>query len=370
MKFIINKQNFLKALSSIEGIISSREIRSPVGNVLIEARKDGVDLTSTDLEMTLKTSTDANVLEPGQILLPARKLSQTIREFRYENIELHVDDVKVRIHDADSKGKTEIQMMGSPADEFQIKLNQENLSFASLPAAVIAEMIDKTSYAVAEEDSRFAFNGLFIEDREDKLIAVGTDGRRLSLVTRSMGEKVDTGGGIIVPVKAVRELRKLLAASDEFAMAVEKGENTVHFRLKDIIFITRLIDSNYPDYNQVIPKKAEHVILVNTEEFRLAIKQASVLAAEPSRQIQLSFEKGEVRVTASTPDLGSVDDTVACSYDGEPLTIAFNSNFLMDVLGIIKSEQVELHLSSSSAPAVLADIDDRDFKAVIMPMRL
>lgn len=370
MKFIVNKQNLLKALSSIDGIISSREIRSPIGNVLIESKKDGIDLTSTDLEMTLKTSTDANILEPGKILLPARKLSQTIREFRYENIEFHVEDLKVRIHDADSKGRTEIEIMGSPADEFQVRMNQDKLKFVSLPPTLVAEMIDRTSYAVAEEDSRFAFNGLYIEDRDGRLNAVGTDGRRLSLATRKPAEIINTEGGIIVPVKAVRELRKLLSASDVFAMAIEKSENTVHFRLKDVIFITRLIDSNYPDYMQVIPKKAEYSVVLNREDFRLAIKQASVLAAEPSRQIQLTFNKGEVRVTASTPDVGRVEDTVPCNFEGEPLTIAFNSSFLIDVLGVIKSEQVEMHLSSSSAPALMMDMEDLDFKAVIMPMRL
>jgi DNA polymerase-3 subunit beta len=370
MKFIVNKQNFLKALNSIEGIASSREIRTPLGSVLIESKDRGIDMTATDLEMTLRTSTEANILEAGKIMLPARKLSQAVREFRYETMEFQVVDLKVLIHDAENRGRTEIEIMGSPADEFQFRLNHDNLQYVSLPPAMAMEMIDKTLYAVAEDDSRFAFNGLFVEDRDGSLNVVGTDGRRLSFVTRKPEEVVNTYDGIIVPVKAVRELRKLLSGSDVFSMAVDRSENSVHFRLKDVSFISKLIESNYPDYMQVIPKKADSIVRVNREEFRLAIKQASVLAAEPSRQIRLTFTNGEVRLLASTPDVGRAEDTVSCDYTGEPFVISFNSNYLLDVLNALNSQTIEIHLTSSSAPIVIMEENDPDFKAVIMPMRL
>lgn len=369
MKFIINKQNFLKALSTIEGIISAREIRSSIGNVLIESTSTGIDLTSTDLLMTLKTSVEANIVEPGNVMLPGRMLSQAIRSFRYENIEFTETNEQVKIHDADNKGKTEIEIMSTPADEFQVKISSSNFDFVPLPPTMISEMIDRCVYAVAEDDSRYAFTGLYVENKEGRLIVVGTDGRRLSVVTRAIPEPIKINEGIIIPVKTIRELRKLLTASDQLSIANDADENTILFKLKDSIFISKLVESKYPDYTQVIPKKSEYTIRLNKEDFRLAIKQASVLAAEPSRQIQLSFEKGQVKIQSSTPDVGRVEDTIACSFEGEPFTIAFNSNFLTDVLSVIKSEQVELQVSSSSAPAVIVDTDDADFKAVIMPMR-
>lgn len=369
MKFIANKQSFLKSLSAIEGIITAREIRSPVGNVLIETTAAGLQLTATDLEMTLRTQSEANVLQQGKILLPARKLSQTIREFRYEHLEFSVEEeVKVHIRDADSRGKTEIEIVGTPADEFQVRLGSDPAEYVTLPPSILSEMIDRVSYGIAEDDTRFAFNGMFVENVDGRMTVVGTDGRRLSLVSRALPASFPAS--IIIPIKAVRELRKLLAVSEEFGLAVVKEENTIYFRLKDIVFISRLIDSNFPDYHQVVPKKAEYRILVSRDDLRLAIKQAAVLAAEPSRQVQLKFSHGEVCVSASTPDLGHVQDTVACNHQGEEITVAFNSNYLLDVLGAIKSEQVEVQLTSAAAPAVLVDPSDADFKAVIMPMRL
>lgn len=369
MKFIANKQSFLKTLSTIEGIISAREIRSPVGNVLIETTSSGLQLTATDLEMTLRTQAEGNVLQPGKILLPARKLSQTIREFRYENLEFSVaEEVKVHIRDAEGRGKTDIEIVGAPADEFQVRLGADPAKYVALPPSVLSDMIDRVSYAIAEDDTRFAFNGMFVENADGRMTVVGTDGRRLSLVARVLPESF--AANIIIPIKAVRELRKLLAVAEEFALAVVKEENTVYFRLRDIVFISRLIDSNFPDYHQVVPRTADHRILVHRDDFKQAIKQAAVLAAEPSRQIQLKFTAGEVCVSASTPDLGRVEDTVACDHAGAEITVAFNSNYLLDVLGAIKAEQVEVHLTTAGAPVVFVDPLDAEFRAVIMPMRL
>jgi len=370
MKFIINKQSILKSLSTIEGIVSSREIRSHIGAVLIETTKTGLDLTATDLEMTLKTSVEANIIESGKILLPARKLSQTLREFRFENILFEVKDLNVHIRDGDGKGKTEIEIMGSVADEFPVKISQENQKFTTLPPSMMSEMIDMCLYAVAEEDSRFAFNGLFVEHNDSSLVVVGTDGRRLSFVTRKIDTPVDTDGGIIIPFKTVRELRKLIAMSDSFAIAIDQEDNSVHFQLKDVIFISRLIDSKFPDYQQVIPKKSDYVVKLNREDFRSAIKQAFVLAAEPSRQIKLMFEKNELQIVAATPEVGRVEDSIDCDFSGTPFAIAFNSNFLLDVINVMKSEEIEFHVTSSSAPAMIMDPADKDFKAVVMSMRL
>ena len=362
---------FQKAISRIEGIISAREIRSVISSILIESDKDTITLTATDLDISMKTTLPAKIEKAGAITAPAKKLSQIIKEFRFESVEIDSDaENKISIRDGAGKAKTEIHLMGAPSDEFMLPSPIKDSHFKQFPPALVNEMIRRTSYAIAEEDARYVFNGLYMESEGDQAVFVGTDGRRLARIARNFPESLPVDKGVVVPVKAIRELTRLIGTVDEGFVGYDSEEGRLYFKLGDVELITRLIDGNFPDYRQVIPRKLDHEVKLNRDALRLSLRQAAVLAAEPSRQIRLEFSPGTLVVSSSTPDLGNVNDPMSCEYQGEEVTIAYNSNYLLDVLGVLNSEDILLGFSTASAPTVIKDPDDAEFVAVVMPMKI
>lgn len=371
MKIIVEKQKFHKAINIVESIISAREIRSVISNILIEAESGKVTLTATDLEMGIKTSFESEVITPGKITVPAKKLSQTIREFRGNRILFEVEQSdRINIQDADKISKARFTLMGTPSDEYPPIGSMPDNSFKSFPTAVVQEMIRKTSYSIAEEDARYVFNGLFIQNEGTKMSFVATDGRRLARISREFPTDMPFGEGIILPNKAVKELQKLLDSSESGMISFDEKERRVHFRIGSVDLICKLIDGQFPDYRQVIPQKIEYKLPLNRAEFENSLRQVAVMAAEPSRQVRVGFQSDAISIVASTPDIGEAQDSINASFSGEEMTVAFNSNYLMDVIRVITNDDIILGFTSPNAPAVVMDPEDADFVSVIMPMKL
>lgn len=371
MKFQVDRSEFHKAIATVESIIPAREIRSIISNILIEAEKDRIVLTATDLEMGIKTSIPVKTQEKGKITLPAKKLSQAIREFRGSEILFQSDnDDRISVQDASGVSKARITLMGTPSDEYPVIPTLPEEQYTSFPVAVATEMIRKTGYSMAEEDARYVFNGLYVINDKQQVSFVATDGRRLSKVTREFPEALPFGDGVILPNKAVKELQKVLDASEEGRIAFDERERRVYFQLGGVNLITKLIDGQFPDYNQVIPRKLESFVKLTRGNFENSLRQVAVMAAEPSRQVRLGFSTNALNIAAATPDIGEAQDTLATEYGGEEVTIAFNSNYLLDVLKIVGTDDLELGFSSASAPAMIRDPEDPDFIAVVMPMKI
>ncbi len=371
MKFKVDKQKFHKAITTVESIISSREIRSVISNVLIEVQNNTATLTATDLELGIKTSLEVETEQPGTITVPARKLSQSIREFRGSTISFESDEEnRITIQDATGVSHARIMLMGTPSEEYPAIPSLPEDRYTSFPAAVSMDMIRKTGYAIAEEDARYVFNGLFLQNDGTKVSFVGTDGRRLAKIDRVFPETLAFQDGIIIPNKGVRELQKLLDSGETGMIAYDDRERRIHFRLGVVDLICKLIDGQYPDYRQVIPNTMSHKLKVNRLTLENSLRQVAVMAAEPSRQVRFTFAKGSITIAASTPDVGEAQDILSTEYDGEEITIAFNSNYLIDVIKVLNGEDIILGFSSSSAPAVILDPEDDDFVSVIMPMKV
>ena len=371
MKFQVDRTDFHKAIASVESIIPAREIRSIISNILIEVEKDRVVLTATDLEMSIKTWIPATVHAKGKITLPAKKLSQAIREFRGGEILFQLDsDDRISVHDASGVSKARITLMGTPSDEYPVIPTLDDGKYTSFPVSVATEMIRKTGYSMAEEDARYVFNGLYMINDANKVSFVATDGRRLSKVTREFPESLPFKDGVILPNKAVKALQKILDASEVGRIAFDDRERRVYFRLGGVDLITQLIDGQFPNYNQVIPRKLESFIKLTRTGLETSLRQVAVMAAEPSRQVRLGFSKNTLSIGASTPDIGEAQDTLTTEYGGEEMTIAFNSNYLLDVLKIVGTDDIELGFSSASAPAMVKDPEDPEFIAVVMPMKI
>lgn len=371
MRFTVDKQAFHKAISVVENIISAREIRSVISNIHLEASDNKLILTTTDLEIGMKTRLDANVEQPGAITLPAKKLSQSVREFRGSKILFESDsEEKVNIQDPTGTSRARFTLMGAPADEYPgiSALSEEN--YSTFPTAVFQQMVKLTGHSIAEEDARYVFNGLYIVNDGSIVSFVGTDGRRLSKIDRDITETLPFVEGVILPNKAVREVQKLFDGGETGQIAFDENDRRVHFRIGDVDLISKLIDGQFPDYHQVIPKKLTYHLTLDRSAFENSLRQVAVMAAEPSRQVRVTFSPGNLGIQASTPDIGEAQDSLNVDYSGEEMTIAFNSNYLLDVIKVIDAEEITLGFSSPSAPAVIMNPKDENFVSVIMPMKL
>lgn len=369
MRCKIDRQVFHKAIAVVETIIPAREIRSVISNILIEAKDNRISLTATDLDLAIRTSIAAEIETEGIIAIPAKKLSQSVREFRGSIIDISVaEDKKIQIIDGSGNSNTKIQLMGNPADEFPALPVSADAKFTSLPAAVISEMIRKTIYSIAEEEPRYIFKGLYLEGNSDKTTMVGTDGRRLARIHRDFGQ-TPFSDGVILPAKGVKELIKHLD-SEDIELALDQKERRIHFRTGSVDLICKLIDGQFPDYRQVIPKKVDYRVEINRQGLESALRQVSIMAAEPSRQVIFHFTPGTLTISAQTPDVGDAEDSIEVDYQGEEIKVAFNSYYILDVLRVLDTEIVVLGFSSPAAPAIIEDQKDPDFVSVVMPMKL
>lgn len=242
--------------------------------------------------------------------------------------------------------------------------------FASFPAAVFREMIMKTRHAMWRDDRQDVFNGLYLRTVKNFLIVVATDGRRLSKIRRKLPNPLPFRDGVVIPAKAIEKLMRLLDTSEEASVSSDERANRVHFRVGNVNLICEIIDGEFPDYEQVIPAKLDHRIRFNRIALQKAIRQAASQAIRPARQVHLKFTSGKVSFKAGTPDVGGSESILDCEYDGPEMVLAFNSGYVMDVLRVIRSEDVELGFSSPDSPAVISDPQDSEFIAVVMPMKM
>lgn len=371
MKFKVDRQEFHKALAIVESIIPTREIRSIISNVLIETDKDKIVLTATDMEMGIKTSLSVIEGTKGKITLPAKKLSQSIREIQGSQILLESDaDNRVTIQDSSGSSNVKFTLMGASTDEYPVIPTLSDDKFINFPVETVQQMIRKTSYSIAEEDSRYVFNGLYITNIGNTVAFVATDGRRLAKIERKFPDVLPFKDGIIMPNKAVREIYKLLDAAESGGIYLDDKERRVYFRLGRVDLICKLIDGQFPDYKQVIPAKQTNILNVERGLIEKSIRQVSVMAPDPTRQVRIHFASPEITISAETQDVGKAEDSFKSNYTGEETTIAFNSNFLLDVVKVIMTDEISVGFSSASSPVTLQDPSDNDFIAVIMPMKI
>ncbi|MFN3603675.1 MAG: DNA polymerase III subunit beta [Leptonema sp. (in: bacteria)] len=374
MEFIANTGELAKVLSVVTSIASSREIGIYTGNILLEAEEGLLSLTTVDQEKALRNKLPSTILKKGSVLLPARKLSELVKEFRYDTIKFIVDEnYKVMIQNGneelEKKFKTNIEIMGKSPEEFPIPFDVNGLDFVSLNPKIITEMIEKVFYASAIDDARIVFNGIFIEYKEDLLHFVATDGRRLSIIKRRENNFLKSNS-IILPSRSIKEILKLISNAENVEIAHNHKENQIFIRINHIYFSTQLIEGSFPDYNVVIPKDHPYKVELDRVDFINAIRQAMVFAPEPNKQVRLNFKNKLLMIESSTPELGKVEDGIECDYNHTNLVIAFNSNYLLDVLESLQCKTVLFSFKSSDAPVVIYDPEDNYFQSIVMPMKL
>jgi DNA polymerase-3 subunit beta len=368
MKLTISKEQMMQGLQAVQNIVSTRTTLPVLSNVLLRAEGNRLDLTATDLDVSISSAVEAKVDKPGAVTLPAKKLFGIVRELPAAQIELEVDDKNMcRI----VAGASFYKINGLAAEEFPpLPKFAENRKI-NLPQDKLKSLLRKTSFAISTDESRFVLNGIFMSLKDHKVTLVATDGRRLAMAEEEVDVPAASQGECIVPSKAINELNRLLASQND--LEIKFTDNQVAFTLSgangfSTLIISKLIDGNYPNYRQVIPAESKERIALGREELLQALRRAEIMTSEKSNSVKLSFGKNKLEITANTPEIGEARESIAVNYKGNDIAIAFNPGYMMDPLKALDNDEVFLELNDELSPGVMKI--NGPFLYVLMPMRM
>jgi DNA polymerase-3 subunit beta len=371
MKFSIKKDEVLKGLQRIQGVVDKKNTMPILANMLLIADTKGIEITATDLEIGLRGRYAAEVEKPGAVTVSAKKMYEIVRELPEEDIQIKVEDgnwVKI------VSGHSQFRLVGLPKDEYPAMPDVPEEGMITFAGDVLREMVRKTIYAAGDNDARYVLNGLYVRLSPDKggtkVLVVGTDGHRLSLIDKIIEAK-HKEESVIIPKKAMMELRRLLeedGSGEGFRIGFSK--NHALFKRNGLVMISKLIDGNYPNYEQVIPKKNTKLVAVSKDVLTHAVKRVSILSKEKTNAVKLQLEKGQLQLSTNNPEVGEANEELSVDYQGESLVIGFNSRYLMDVLAAMDGPTITLELNDPLSPCLLKEAGNNDYRCVVMPMRV
>jgi DNA polymerase-3 subunit beta len=368
MNLTIAKEQILSGLQAVQNVVSTRTTLPILSNVLLRAEGDRLELTATDLDVTICCSVEAKVKKVGATTVPVKKLFGLSRELTGLDIELEVDDKNVFSFSA---GPSFYKINGLSSEEFPPIPKFKEEKKVVLPQATVKSMFRKTAFGMSTDESRYVLNGIFLSLKDHKVTMVATDGRRLALVEEEADVNDKSQGEFIIPAKAVAELNRLLQEKGE--VEIKFTDNQAAFTLKDekgssILIITKLIEGNYPNYRQVIPSETKERIPFMREELLHALKRAEIMTSEKANSVKLAFGKNSLAITANSPEVGEARESIAINYKGKEMAIAYNPKYMIDPLNALADDEVYLELIDELSPGVLKI--KGPFLYVVMPMRL
>ena len=372
MELTIRKGDLLRELQLFQGIVERKNTVPILANVLIEASDNGgVDMVATDLEIGLRSRCNATVTKAGSLTIPAKKFYEIVRALPDTDITIK-KSAKGGVRVSAERFNSRMQTL--PRDDFPTlpeSVNQKESVL--LPRASLREMVKKTQFAVTGEDTRYFLNGALLILKPGWMSLVATDGHRLALVsiTREKGDDDKTELQTILPKKTLWELARLLGDGDE-KIKYTCGENHLFFNLDDRQLISRVIDAQFPAYDRVIPKTNDKVVEFERDRLTSAIKRVALLSSERSRAVKFQIDKNRVDVASSSAEVGEATEALTVEYDGSPLEICFNAQYVLDFLGVVDSDSVSLEFKDETSQAVMkpVGVDGYEYTYVIMPMRV
>lgn len=366
MEIVIQRDILYRALQSVQGVVESRSSAMPIlQNVLISTEgKKKILVLGTNLDIGLRGVFEAEVRKGGAITLNARKLFDIVRELPEDDVHITEEEGQwVRLECA----RANFRFPGLPASEFPSLPEAEDGDAQAISSEVFSEMIRKTMFAISTDETRYTYNGVYMETEGKILRMVATDGHRLALIEREC-PGVELKEGVIVHKKALGELVKLLAEV-EGDVQITLKENHVVFRLGDLTLSARLIDGQFPNYKQVIPEGNESRIQVDREQLVRALRRVSLLSSE-TRMVKFSFGNSQLVLTTNGSESGEAQEVLESDYSGEELTIGFNSRYCLDALNILDDPHVFFELKDSLSPGIIIPSELKNYTYVIMPMRV
>lgn len=367
MKFSIAREQLLPALQVIGGVVERRQTLPILANTLLVVDEGQLSLTATDMEVELVVRLALEGGEAGETTLPARKLldiCRTLPEAAKLNFDIEGDKARLK------SGRSRFTLATLPAQEYPgTEISTASAQFA-VAQGLLRQLLEDTQFAMAQQDVRYYLNGLLLELNPDSLRAVATDGHRLALSECSLSTGVETPLPIIVPRKGVQELLRLLDNSDE-EITLQVSSNHIRIDTGRIQFTSKLIDGRFPDYQRVIPANSDNVLTAGRDTVRQSLTRASILSNEKYRGIRLMIQPGMLRALAHNPEQEEAEEEIEVEYSGGEIEIGFNVSYLLDALGAVRSERVQMAFADAqSSCLILPDAGDQHSKYVVMPMRL
>ena len=373
MKFTINRDHFSNGLQQVLNVVGTRATMPILSNVLIEADDGYISLTTTNLDMGIQCRIEADVQDAGGLTLPVRKLATIIRELPNLDVQVQSIDHQAEISSGGSLflingiGPEEFPSLPTFTDDRQFVLSQETL----------ATMLRSVAYGQSTDESRYILNGVFFNFAEDKLTLVATDGRRLALISRELEIEESNAGNLILPAKSVAELLRLLGQADQikiwfsdrqvaFQIGTEEGKEGLK---EHVYLVSKIVEGNYPNYQQVIPKETHHRVKIGREDLLHCIHRAALVTNEKNNSVTLKIHNDKLEITASSPELGESHESLGgIPYEGPEVKIAFNPQFLMDPLRNLTKDEVFFEFKDELSPGVFRTLEN--FLCVVMPIRI
>ncbi|MFH2069751.1 MAG: DNA polymerase III subunit beta [Elusimicrobiota bacterium] len=370
MHLICNREELLKGIQIVEAAVSSRVTLPVLANILLETEKESnrLKLVTTDLEIAVRCYVATDIKKEGGVTIPAKKFANIIKELPDKNdkIELKVDEknqIDIRA------GKSHFVLFGTAIEQFPTLPGFVEEKAITVETETMKEMIKKISFAASMDDTRYILTGIYIIIESEKIIFVATDGKRLSYITRpAKGSK--TISKAIIPSKATNELVRILSIGDSNEIKISITGNQASFQTEDITLISRLLEGNFPNYEQVIPKKCQQTIKVKSKDLLQATRQVALLTQEKGGSVKFAFDKNLLNVSTKTQELGSADVEIEIDYSAPPLEIAFNHIFIIDILKNISEQEVIFEINGPIDACVVKAVGDENYLNVIMPMRV
>ena len=367
MKATIERATLLKSLGHVQSVVERRNTIPILSNVLIEARDDGsLRLMATDLDLQVDESVPANVSQAGATTVSAHTLFDIVRKLpEGSQVDLTAAEGKMQI----VAGRARFNLSTLPRDDFPVIAEGELPTRFELPAATLRQIIEKTRFAISSEETRYYLMGIFLHVVEEQLRAAATDGHRLARITVPRPDGADGMPDVIVPRKAVAELYRLLEEL-EGTVEVSLSPTKIRFGLGSAILTSKLIDGTFPDYNRVIPTANDKLLKLDPKSFSAGVDRVSTIASEKTRAVKMSLDRDKVTLSVTSPENGVATEELPADYGSDGLEIGFNARYLLDILGEIDGDTVEVHLADAAAPTLLRESDKSNALYVLMPMRV
>lgn len=367
MQFEISREALIRPLQLVAGVVERRQTLPVLSNVLLVLEKDQLSLTGTDLEVELIGRVGVqSAASEGEVTVPARKLMDICKSLPDEAmLKFDLDEGKLIIR----SGRSRFQLSTLPSSDFpSVEESKGTLEF-KVDQQVLKRMLDSTSFAMAQQDVRYYLNGMLFEVSADYLRVVATDGHRLAMHTEKVQTPASAASQVIVPRKGILELARLLGEEQD-QVSVTLGTNHIRVLTDHFTFTSKLVDGKFPDYDRVLPKGGDKVILANRQDLRQALSRTAILSNEKFRGIRLLLSKGEIKILANNPEQEEAEEIVSVDYKGDGLEIGFNVSYLIDVLTVLDSEKVTVTLSDPNSSALIEASEEDGSLYVVMPMRL
>ncbi|POY43916.1 DNA polymerase III subunit beta [Avibacterium gallinarum] len=366
MQFTVSRENLLKPLQQVCGVLSSRPNIPVLNNVLLHIEGQSLTITGTDLEVELSTQAQLNSAEQnGNFTIPAKKFLDICRSFPDGS------DITVSFEEDRALvlcGRSKFNLATLPADEYPNLADwQAEVDFITIQAT-LRRLIDATQFSMANQDARYFLNGMKFETEGNLLRTVATDGHRLAVCTIPLEQDLQLHS-VIVPRKGVLELARLLESNVQPAR-VQIGTNNLRIDLGHIIFTSKLIDGRFPDYRRVLPRNAQRIMTGEWESLKQAFARAAILSNDKVRTVRLQLAENQLTITATNTEQEQAEEIIDINYSGEEMEVGFNVSYLLDVLNALKCKQVRMRLTDASSSCLIEDVDDNSAEYVIMPMRL